>query len=98
MMHDFQPSLTGMLKNVRSKKSVFKKLNMVSFIFGELEMLQSGVAGLMGELTRVVPVCNFLCDANFADSGNYQSQLQGEARSIQANMGAAFHKTISLFS
>ncbi|KAF8348714.1 hypothetical protein F5887DRAFT_951547 [Amanita rubescens] len=79
LMHDFQPSITGMLKNVRSKKSAFKKLNMVSFILGELEMLQSGVAGLMGELTRVVP-----------------SQFQGEARSLQANMGAAFHQTISL--
>ncbi|KAF8346207.1 hypothetical protein F5887DRAFT_963134 [Amanita rubescens] len=75
LMHDFQPSITGMLKNVRT----FKKLNMVSFILGELEMLQSGVAGLMGELTRAVP-----------------SQFQGEARSLRANMGAAFHKTISL--
>ncbi len=73
-MKDFQPTLTGMLKNVRSKKSTFKKLHMVSFILGELEKLQGGVAGLLHGLIRVVPVCNFLCDANFsmADGGNRQ--------------------------
>ncbi len=73
-MQDFQPTLTGMLKNVRSKKSTFKKLHMVSFILGELEKLQGGVAGLLHGLIRAVPVCNFLCDANFsmADGGNRQ--------------------------
>jgi len=81
MMHDFQPTITGMLKNVRSKKSIFEKLKMVPFILGEIEELKSGVGGLMESLIRVVP-----------------SQLQGEAKSIKANMGAAFHKTITLFS
>lgn len=60
MMHDFQPTITQMLKNIQSKKSIFEKLKMVPFILGELEGLQSGIGRLLGVLTRVVPVCNLL--------------------------------------